>query len=284
MKKILGTGAALALMTGVAFAADMPVKAPILKAAPSPTWDIAIGGSIASDYNFRGVSQSDRGASPAAYFELQHNWALGQTYAGIGALGVDFDSNFGFSAPAAEVDLYFGLRKTWGALALDVGYIYYLYPNELFDTDWWEIYAKLAYSVTPNLTLGAAIYYTPDLLNLQLFNGGNNVSATYVEATAKWVTPWTHNGIGSFISGGIGYWDVEQAAFHTSDPSYMYYNIGLALTYKALTLDFRFHATDMSAAECASFLNVAAGSRPSTYCNDTFVVKLSFDTLLSNVK
>ena len=46
MKKILGTGVALALMTGAAFAADIPVKAPIVKAAPTPIWDIAIGGTF----------------------------------------------------------------------------------------------------------------------------------------------------------------------------------------------------------------------------------------------
>jgi uncharacterized protein (TIGR02001 family) len=285
MKKILGTGVALALMAGSAIAADIPVKAPYLKAAASPVWDIAIGGAIASDYNFRGVSQSDRGVSPAAYFELQYNFAIGQVYVGLGALGIDFDDAFGFSNPSSEVDIYAGFRKTWGALAVDVGYIYYWYPQENFNTDWAEVYAKLAWTVTPALTIGGAVYYTPDLLNLQLANGGNDVSATYVEATAKWVTPWTSGGIGSFISGGIGYWDIERAAFHTSDPSYLYYNVGVAFTYKALTLDFRFHDTDMNVAECASFLNTAVGNRASTkYCSDTFIVKLSFDTLLSNIK
>jgi uncharacterized protein (TIGR02001 family) len=289
MKKILGTGVALALLTGAAFAADMPVKAPILKAAPSPLWDIAIGGSIASDYNFRGISQSDRGVSPAAYFELQYNWSVGQTYVGIGALGVDFASAFGFSDPSAEVDLYFGWRKTWGALSLDVGYIYYWYPKELFNTDWAEVYGKIAYAVTPNLTIGGAVFYTPDLLNFSLFTGGNDVSAVYYEVNAKWVTPWTYNGVGSFISGAIGLNDIEQvAAIHAVDPSYVYYNAGIAFTYKALTLDLRYHGTDMNSAECFAALGSPAsgiGGRPAQkYCDDTFIAKLSFDTLLSNIK
>jgi uncharacterized protein (TIGR02001 family) len=285
MKKILGTGVALALLAGTAVAADLPVyKAPV-KAA---LWDIAIGGSIASDYNFRGISQSDRGVSPAAYFELQYNWAFGQTYVGIGALGVDFASAFGFSDPASEVDLYAGFRKEFGSLAVDVGYIYYWYPKELFNTDWAEVYVKLAYTVTPSLTIGGAVYYTPDLLNFQLFNAGNDVSAVYWEANAKWVTPWTYGNVGSFISGAIGYNDIERAAFHTMDPAYVYYNAGIAFTYKALTLDLRYHGTDMNATECFNALGAPAsgvGGRPAQkYCDDTFIAKLSFDTLLSKVK
>lgn len=290
MKKILGTGVALALMAGTAFAADMPVKAPIVKAVPAPVWDIAIGGAIASDYNFRGISQSDRGFSPSAYFEFQYNWAFGQSYVGIGALGVDFASAFGFSDPAAEVDLYAGFRKSFGTLAFDVGYLYYWYPKELFNTDWFEVYGKVAWSVTKDLTIGGAVYYTPDLLNLSLFTAGNaNVSAMYWEANAKWVTPLSFNGVGMFVSGAVGFNDIDfNASLHAVDPSYIYYNAGIAFTYKALTLDLRYHGTDMNPTECHAALGSPAsgvGGRPAQkYCNDTFIAKLSFDTLLSNIK
>jgi uncharacterized protein (TIGR02001 family) len=288
MKKLLGTGVALAFMAGTAFAADMPVK-PYYKApVASPVWDIAIGGSIASDYNFRGISQSDRGVSPAAYFEAQYNWSFGQTYVGLGALGVDFSAAFGFTDPSAEVDIYGGWRNTWGKFSLDVGYIYYWYPKEILNTDWAEAYAKVAYAVTPNLTIGGAVFYTPDLLNFSVFNAGNDVAAVYWEANAKWVTPWSYRGVGSFISGAIGYNDIERAAFHTLDPSYIYYNAGIAFTYKALTLDLRYHGTDMNATECFNALGAPAsgvGGRPAQkYCSDTFIVKLSFDTLLSKIK
>lgn len=289
MKKILGAGAALALMTGAAFAADIPYKAPIVKAAPAPLWDIAIGGSIASDYNFRGISQSDRGVSPAAYFELQYNWSFGQTYVGIGGLGVDFASAFGFSDPSAEVDLYGGWRNTWGAFSLDLGYLYYWYPKEIFNTDFAEVYAKVGYAVTPNFSLGASVFYTPDLLNLSLFNGGNDVDSVYYAVNAKWVTPWNYNGVGSFISGELGYNDISfNPAIHAVDPGYLYYNVGIAFTYKALTLDLRYHGTDMNATECFAALGSPAsgvGGRPAQkYCDDTFVAKLSFDTLLSKIK
>jgi uncharacterized protein (TIGR02001 family) len=283
MKKILGTGVALALMAGTAVAADMPIyKAPVKQAV----WDIAIGGAIASDYNFRGISQSDRGVSPSAYFELQYNWAFGQTYVGIGALGVDFASALGFTDPSAEVDMYLGLRKTWGNFSLDVGYMYYWYPKETLNTDFEEVYIKVAYAFTPNFTLGGAIYHAPDLLNFSVFNGGNDIAATYYEINAKWVTPWTYNGVGSFISGAVGYNDIDLN--QGLDPSYVYYNAGIAFTYSALTLDLRFHGTDTNAAECFAALGSPASGiagRPAQkYCSDTFIAKLSFDTLLSKIK
>ncbi len=119
--------------------------------------------------------------------------------------------------------------------SLDVGYIYYWYPKELFNTDWAEVYVKVAYAVTPTFTIGGAVFYTPDLLNFSLFTGGNDVGATYYEANAKWVTPWTYSNIGSFVSGAVGINDIERHRDPSRvDPSYVYYNLGVAFTYKAL--------------------------------------------------
>ena len=48
------------------------MKAP--PAAPvTPVWDVAFGGAIMTDYNFRGISQSDRRPSETAYIEPRFN-------------------------------------------------------------------------------------------------------------------------------------------------------------------------------------------------------------------
>ncbi|MCW5680621.1 MAG: TorF family putative porin [Xanthobacteraceae bacterium] len=286
MKKILGTGVALALLTGAAVAADIPVKAPILKAAPAPVWDVAIGGWIGSDYNFRGISQSDRSPTGGAYFEVQYNGVVGQLYAGVAGSGVDLSGDVGLSDPASEIDFYAGWRNTWGKFSLDVGYWYYWYPQETFNTDFQEVYVKAAYAVTPDLTFGVNLFYTPDLLNQSLF-AGTDVDALYTSATLKWVTPWTSGNWGSFISGEVGYWDINFVpGFHLVDPSYTYWNAGFALTYKAITIDFRYHDTDHSTASCAAVLGIpgATNRASQTYCSEAFIVKVSFDTLLSKVK
>ena len=293
MKKILGTGAALALLAGSAFAADMPVKGPYLKAAPSPTWDIAIGANVASDYNFRGISQSNRHASGGAYFELQYNGILGgQLYVATAMQAIDLQTG-------TEVDFYGGWRNTYGKLAIDVGYIYYWYPKEkatfgnalAFDTDFQEVYIKAAYSVTPDFTVGLSVFYTPDVLHLSTGAGLNGLDGIYTEASVKWVTPWTsptrYGPIGMYISGAVGYWDIEQnaAIFAGRDVSYAYYNAGVAFTLSALTLDLRYHGTDLGPTDCALFTGFApGGGGVNRWCNDTFVAKLSFDTMLSKIK
>src|SRR4051812_11295295 len=174
MKKI-GTFvvAALAVSATSAFGADMPAKAKpaVVVATPSP-WDIAFGGAIMSDYNFRGISQSDRGPAANAYFEPRYNINKDlQLYAGIAGTSVDLPTR-----PGAEIDLYAGIRPTFGDFAFDFGFIYYWYPNEtqfcgipgtcpgmpgfangnttLSNTDFWEVYAKVAWTVNPVLTLG----------------------------------------------------------------------------------------------------------------------------------
>ena len=68
MKKLtIAAVAAFALATGSASAADLVTKAKPIVAPEPPAWDIAFGSAIASDYIFRGVTQSNHQASVAAY-------------------------------------------------------------------------------------------------------------------------------------------------------------------------------------------------------------------------
>src|SRR5260370_24847064 len=74
MKKLALLATALAMVSGSALAADMPLKA--VKApppAPFDPWDVAFGSAIMNDYIFRGVTQSNHKPSVAAYFEPRYN-------------------------------------------------------------------------------------------------------------------------------------------------------------------------------------------------------------------
>ena len=186
MKKlILSTTAAVVLSTGLAYAADMPVKAPPPPVAAAPSmWDIAFGGALMTDYNFRGISQSDLGPAVFAYSELRFKpTANFEIYSGTAGWSVKLPTS-----PTAEIDFYGGIRPTFGPLAFDFGAIYYYYPNEtqvfldpltggatlvnttffggtawtLRDTDWWEVYGKGAYTWNEMVTIGAQAYYSPD--------------------------------------------------------------------------------------------------------------------------
>src|SRR5258707_15652698 len=138
MKKVVLSVVALAASMAPALAADLVKKsaAPAAAAAPAtPAWDIAVGGVVQTDYNFRGVSQSNRGPSAGAYFEPQFNTTIGQIYVGLAGWSINWPgtSNFGFTDPSAEINLYAGLANTFARLSPNPGTLYYFYPQGAFN-------------------------------------------------------------------------------------------------------------------------------------------------------
>jgi hypothetical protein len=228
------------MVTGTAFAADMPVKA--LKAPPAPAfdpWDIAFGGAIMNDYIFRGVTQSNHKPSVAAYFEPRYNVNKDlQLYVGVSAESISFANR-----AAAEVDIYGGIRPTFGAFAFDIGVWGYLYPggtcyygggattdfagkplsaecqaNTLTnlnvmkkDVSFFEVYGKVNYTVNDSFAVGVNEYYSPNFLN-------SGAWGNYTSITAKYTAPSTifgSSGVGMYVSGEFG-----RQWFGTSDSFY----------------------------------------------------------------
>jgi uncharacterized protein (TIGR02001 family) len=271
----LGLAVSALAMGQAVQAAD--IAAPVYKAAPvavSP-WDVAFGASIATDYNFRGISQSDRGPSVGAYVEGQYNVSpMLQLYAAIAGASVDLPTD-----PTAEIDYYGGARLKLNTVTLDAGLWYYQYPRETVDTDFLEVYGKLSWAVTDSFVLGGGVYYTADWLK-------TGADGTYVSGTAKY--SWnTGTPVGMYLGGELGHYSfgTPDAGFVVHD--YTYWNAGLGFTYKAFTLDLRYHDTDLNEGECSamtgdSWVNGAPGR--SNWCGDAYVAKLSFDTTLSSLK
>lgn len=119
-------------------------------AAPTIAWNMG----VASDYVFRGISQTDE--NPEAFGGV--DLTQGMFYAGAWASNVDFGDD-----TDAEVDLYAGVTPTLGPVALNLGAIYYGYVNAPDDSDWayWELKAAGSVPVGP-ATVGAAFYYSPE--------------------------------------------------------------------------------------------------------------------------
>ncbi len=233
MKKWALLATALAMFSGSASAADLAVKA--LKAPPPPAfepWDIAFGGAIMNDYIFRGVTQSNHKPSVAAYFEPRYNVNKDlQLYMGVSAESISFANR-----AAAEVDVYGGIRPTFGAFAFDIGVWGYLYPggscadnvvtiaggfavpgggvcpvstNTIFlgngnvmkkDVSFFEVYGKMNYTVNDNWQFGVTEFYTPSFLN-------SGAWGNYASITGKWTAPSTifgSSGVGMYVSGEFG--------------------------------------------------------------------------------
>jgi hypothetical protein len=196
---VLSLAAAATMCGGAAIAADMPVKARPAPVAVVSPWDWAFGGALMSDYNFRGISQSNRGPSVTAYSEARYNVNSSfQLYLATQYWAVTLPTN-----PTAEVDIYGGARFTQGPFTLDIGGMYYWYPRErqyaacpgcllpfpngnvtLKDTDFWEVYGKLGWEVIKDkFAVGANVYYAPDWLN----TGADALFASASDLLTKWV-------------------------------------------------------------------------------------------------
>lgn len=263
-------------------------------AAPLPTLpiDFVFGARLQSDYNFRGISQSDLRPSPQAYGEIQlfDNFL----YGGVAAYRVDLPTR-----PDAEIDLTVGIRPKLGPLTFDLGLIYYYYPGErrLFDqtgttfftpanTDFLELAGKVSWAATDQLTLGANVFHAWDWL-------GSGAPATYASATAKYVLPDSiiAASVGSLaFSGELGRYMLGTTSPQLGRvrlPDYTYWNAGAAYTYGNVTLDLRYHDTDLNKSDCFTLTTdpqaLFNGTNRSGWCSTAFIATLSVDLQASKL-
>src|SRR5947209_3033643 len=307
IKITIATFAALTLLSASAFAADIVTKAPKkVEAALTSCFDLAVGGGLQSDYNFRGISQSDRGPDVFGYVEPRCNVTKDiQLYAGLWGWSTKLPTT-----PTGEFDIYGGIRLTFGQFAFDFGGIYYWYPNEtqLFyanptltavsptnfgfgaftvrDTDFWEVYGKLTWTPVDWLAIGPYVYYSPNWLQ-------TGARATYAGGTVKATMPtkWFPADWGAYVSGEAAhYWIGTLTAFgppFIDLPDYTYWNIGAGVTYKIFTFDLRYHDTDLTRQNCFLLTGDPSGvaTAQSKWCGATVIAKFSFDlTAMTNLK
>jgi hypothetical protein len=229
MKKLVLAAAVLAVTASSAMAADMAVKAKVPPPAPFDPWDLAFGSAIMNDYIFRGVTQSNHKPSVAVYFEPRYNFTKDlQAYIGLAGESISFPNR-----AAAEIDIYGGIRPTFGMFAFDFGVWGYLYPGgQCFNAaafpgsgipgsevqcilngnlplngnvakrsaSFYEVYGKVNITINDQFAVGFNEYYSPNFLNLGAW--GN-----YASVTAKWTAPSTtfgSSGVGMYISGEFG--------------------------------------------------------------------------------
>jgi uncharacterized protein (TIGR02001 family) len=148
------------LHTAVAAALAIPSLVGAQTPAPSPlTGNL----TIASDYRFRGISQTYRGPAIQGGIDYAHSSGI---Y--LGNWNSNVSSLMFAGGSAVEMDFYTGWKKSFGDFGLDVGTIYYYYPNAEFNVntgssggsskfDNWEVYIGGSWK-----WLSAKIYYALD--------------------------------------------------------------------------------------------------------------------------
>ncbi|RAK63031.1 TorF family putative porin [Phenylobacterium kunshanense] len=196
--------------------------AAILAAGPAVAQEgpeVSFNVGVATDYVFRGVSQTDE--DPQVFGGVDAT--AGQFYVGAWASNVDYGDGTDL-----EYDLYAGYTPTIGAVSLDFGVYFFGYVDAPTgaDYDYVELQATASLPLGP-ATLGAGVYHAPD-------SYGGVDHSTYVEINGAYsprdnisfsaaLGRQTFDGPGDYTTWNIG--------------------VGYRLT-ETLGLDLRYHDTD----------------------------------------
>lgn len=254
------------------FAGGQATAAGMVSDAPppmGPAWQLELSANVAlaSEYVFRGISQTDENPAIQGGFDASY----GLFYAGVWASNLDF----GGANPSGdlmtfedvaniEIDWYGGIKKElWGA-EWDFGVIYYSYPNA-FDgnanapggeLDYWElkggVSTKLWHDITASFTTYYAWEYTGEIGENWVFEGGLEVPLPEVLGLSPSLSGTLAYNDGDVGAGGVNYW---------------YWNAGLGLGfYERFNLDLRYWDTD----------NLSGCSTATIFqCDDRYVATVS---------
>ncbi|MEN2747707.1 TorF family putative porin [Sphingomonas sp. T9W2] len=257
----------------------MPAFAQEETAPPEP---ITISGSasVASDYRFRGVSQSDKNVAVQGGITIAHESGV---Y--IGTWGSNLAGWGTFGGANLELDLIAGYKKTFGTATVDAGVTWYTYPGGADETDVVEFYGKLSGTAGP-ATLTAGVFYAPKQTSLGYFTAsatppvagdGSRQKNLYLSGDAAAGIPETP----VTLKAHIGYSDGNPGLGPNGTslaPTGKYWDwlIGADYTYKNLTLGVAYVDTDISRAESAYIEpNFSKTTNGSPIAASTVVVSLT---------
>jgi uncharacterized protein (TIGR02001 family) len=229
---------AVRLMMGAAAAAVSSLGLGASAQANQPAYTGNV--SLATDYAFRGISQTHAAAAVQGGLDM----AIDNFYAGAWASNVDF-TEFGVSG-GLELDLYAGIKAPLDAVTLDFGIIGYFYPNSSDipgptpsvegELDYAEVYAKAGFVLAENIGVTLSAFLSPEFT-------GETGQASYLEAAGTIAATDTLS-----FSGAVGYQtidDVSGVFAGTVSDEYLTWTIGGTLTLEGFAVDLRYIDADI---------------------------------------
>ncbi len=217
MKKTILFSVLLAAFAVSAMAQSTTAAAP--EAAPEPASPFTANVSLASEYIYRGIAQTNRKPAIQGGFDYAHSSGA---YVGVWASSISWVSDQGSSISAPiEMDFYGGFKNTFGGgdFNYDFGVLTYNYPGsypsgftkpnttEVYGSLGWKwLSAKYSYVVSKNI------------FGFTGTGGENTRGSDYLEANATYDL-----GEGWGVLGHVGH----QTVRHFSDASYSDFKVGV---------------------------------------------------------
>lgn len=170
--------------------------------------------ALATDYRFRGFTQTREGFAVQGGVEMTHRWL----YAGAWASNVDFGKvvdRMGRLQQTADfqVDVSTGIRPKIGNFQFDVGLSYYAYPGAYGvpeNLDYFEFKNEVKFPLPHDLSATLGVRFSPDYSGQTGRNWGfdTNLKRTFGEYGS--LKPALSAGLsynaGTESRGGIDYW------------------------------------------------------------------------------
>ncbi len=223
----------------------------------APPEPITISGSatVASDYRFRGVSQTDKNVAVQGGITVAHESGV---Y--IGTWGSNLAGWGTFGGANLELDLIAGYKHSFGDATVDAGVTWYTYPGGFDETDVVEFYGKVSGTAGP-ATLSAGVFYAPKQTSLSYVTAsatplipgdGRKEDNIYLSGDAAAGVPNTP----VTLKAHIGYSDGNPGLGPNGTsmaPTGKYWDwlLGADFAYKNLTLGVAYVDTDLSNSEVA---------------------------------
>lgn len=221
MKRFIGIVTASLIMAPTLVSAEDSIEA-----AAAAGFSLSGNITFATDYLYRGLSQTTGDAAIQGGLDLSHESGF---YLGMWGSNVDF-------ADSLELDYYGGYSGEINEdLGYDVGVLYYDYPSDpsVTEGDFLEFYGSVSWK---GLTVG--LNYSDDFF-------AETGEAYYYYGSYDFELPM---GVGMSLY--LAQQDFEEATFGTSD-DYTHYSLSFTKEVLGVELGLSWSDTDISKAECA---------------------------------
>lgn len=223
------------LLTLLLVASSLPTLALAADAAPASPHTFTGNVTLASEYLYRGIAQTNGKAALQGGFDYAHASGL---YAGLWSSTISWvsDGNAGVSAPL-ELDLYAGYKGSLGGdYGYDLGVLTYHYPGTypaaFTKPDTTELYAAVNWKF---ISLKYSHSVSDHIFGFTNPSGGKTNGSGYLDLSANYDL-----GGGWGINGHIGHQKIKDR----SDASYSDYKLGLTKDVGFGTLGLSYSTTN----------------------------------------